>query len=188
MVLLPYLKKTHVTVKSQTNTFMLENIPFLVTNQITKNLLAFSFNSAQLQIPGNIILADNTFNRPGPIDMLLGASVFWNLLCIGQIVLPNTGTILQKTKFGWILSGPLSLNSKNNSICNLSIDSPQNQLIHDQLEKFWKIEECTTSSKLSQEEIECEEHFLNTTTRDELGRFVVSLPIKDNLNKLGDSL
>ncbi|ERL87294.1 hypothetical protein D910_04689, partial [Dendroctonus ponderosae] len=118
------------------------------------------------------------------IDMLLGASVFWSLICVGQILLPNSGTVLQKTKFGWILSGPLPLNPPNNSICNLSLNSSQYQAIHDQLESFWRLEEFSNTPNLSQEELDCEEHFINTTSRDSSGRFVVHLPQSSTTTKL----
>ncbi|KAJ8977371.1 hypothetical protein NQ317_007446 [Molorchus minor] len=112
---------------------------------ISKSLQAFSFNNSSLQIPQNIVLADKTFNQPGPVDMLLGASTFWQLICV--------------------VSGTLPL---SNSICNLSIDTTQN-LIQEQLKRFWRIEEISSHPKLSQEESECESEFVSNTTRDELG-------------------
>ncbi|XP_048522596.1 uncharacterized protein LOC125504514, partial [Dendroctonus ponderosae] len=180
-------QKTNITLKSQVNSFKLENIPFLITDQISRNLPSFSFDNSLLQIPDNIVLADKRFNESSSIDMLLGASVFWSLICVGQILLPNSGTVLQKTKFGWILSGPLPLNPPNNSICNLSLNSSQYQAIHDQLESFWRLEEFSNTPNLSQEELDCEEHFINTTSRDSSGRFVVHLPVKGNLSDLGES-
>ncbi|XP_059223692.1 uncharacterized protein LOC131997178 [Stomoxys calcitrans] len=57
-------------------------------------------------IPGNIKLAVNSFNLPGPIDLLIGAELFFDLLLVGQIKSDNKPT-LQKTKLGWIVAGPL---------------------------------------------------------------------------------
>lgn len=36
-------------------------------------------------------------------------------------------------------------------------------------------------------EDECEEHFIKTTTRNEAGNFIVSLPFKKNIDQLGES-
>ncbi|CAG9118035.1 unnamed protein product [Plutella xylostella] len=43
-----------------------------------------------------------------------------------------------------------------------------------------------THSTVSEERA-CEDHFLSTTYRNEEGRFVVSMPLKEDPNKLGDS-
>ncbi|XP_030763137.1 uncharacterized protein LOC115887781 [Sitophilus oryzae] len=155
-------------------------------DKITSNLPEISFNSEALGIPKNISLADDNFNKPGPIDILLGASIFWKLICVGQILLSNTHAVLQKTTLGWIVSGSLPLSNGYSSICNLSTSSPSSML-HEQLEKFWKLEECQISTFYSQEEKECEEHFLDTVYRDKSGKFVVSLPLKDNISLLGES-
>lgn len=42
-------------------------------------------------------------------------------------------------------------------------------------------------SKLSKEEIACESHFVQTHSRDESGRFQISLPLKDNIAHMGHS-
>lgn len=52
----------------------------------------------------NIKLADREFHIPKEIDILIGAELFWTLLCIEQIK-DKGGTILRKTKLGWIVSG-----------------------------------------------------------------------------------
>ncbi|XP_075167883.1 uncharacterized protein LOC142240048 [Haematobia irritans] len=58
----------------------------------------------QWRIPGNVKLADNSFYLPGPIDLLIGAELFYELLLVGQIKNGNTPT-LQKTRLGWIVVG-----------------------------------------------------------------------------------
>ena len=140
---------------------------------------------ANLNIPKNIKLADTGFHISKPIDMLLGASVFWSLLSVGQITLGNGLPMLQKTHLGWVISGSLNIINLNSSSCNLNINN--NLKLEQQLERFWNIEECLPASKFSKEELDCENHFVQTSTREFDGRFVVSLPIKDNISELGDS-
>lgn len=60
--------------------------------------------------------------------------------------------------------------------------------LQDQVERFWKIEEADISHKtLTKEERECEELFVNTLCRNEEGRFIVQLPVKENVQDLGSS-
>jgi len=56
-------------------------------------------------IPNNIKLADPNFNVSSSIDMLIGAELFWRIICAGQIRQSNNAPILQKTHFVWIISG-----------------------------------------------------------------------------------
>ena len=60
--------------------------------------------------------------------------------------------------------------------------------VNDQLRKFWEIEEIPNASVLTEEEKECERHFIETTTRQEDSRFVVSVPFKPDSKSLGQSL
>lgn len=174
---------TNLNIKSNINSFRLNNLPVLVTDKITQNLPEFVLNIQHLEIPKNIILADDNFDKSGPVDMLLGASVFWSLICVGQIVLPNNLTILQKTKLGWIISGPLPIYHSKASVCNLTIDSDLNR----QLQRFWEVEEIPSKCLNSLEEDECENHFIKTTYRNNSGKFVVNLPFKENVTDLGVS-
>ncbi|KAF2891508.1 hypothetical protein ILUMI_14664 [Ignelater luminosus] len=76
----------------------------LVIPKITEKLPSCILDMREFQIPSNIKLADPTFYQPGPIDMIIGANLFWELLCIDQIK-RNNQPLLQKTKLGWIVSG-----------------------------------------------------------------------------------
>ncbi|XP_058816933.1 uncharacterized protein LOC131680232 [Topomyia yanbarensis] len=50
-------------------------------------------------------LADDCFNTPGKIDLLLGASLFYQLLDSERISLGRTKPVLQKTCLGWVVAG-----------------------------------------------------------------------------------
>lgn len=53
-----------------------------------------SFDISSMNIPSDIILADENFSQSGPIDVLLGASIFFDILCVGQIKISKNGPIL----------------------------------------------------------------------------------------------
>ncbi|XP_060518380.1 uncharacterized protein LOC132697105 [Cylas formicarius] len=175
-----------VEVNSKTNNFR-RTLSCLVLPSITGDIPAFPINRETLTIPNNLTLADPDFHQPAPVDILIGADTFWDLLCIGQIKLGTNAPILQKTKLGWIISGPIvtakMFNTSQTHFCHLSTD----QTLQTELTKFWELEEYPKTTFLSNEEIYCENHFKQNTTRNDDGRFVVTLPLKDSISKLGDS-
>ncbi|KAJ8934583.1 hypothetical protein NQ318_010879, partial [Aromia moschata] len=180
-------EKTQATIKSRQNNYTATR-NFLIIEKITENLPQSSFDiSGAMQ---NVTLADPHLNEPGPIDVLLGVDIFWELICIGQINNGKGNPILQKTRLGWIVAGSFTAsNSAKNSICNLSIDAcpNDNQILREQLENFWKVEEFEVNKIYSKEENECEQDFLRNFKRDQSGRFEVSLPLRDNFKMLGNS-
>ncbi|CAH2226597.1 jg5548 [Pararge aegeria aegeria] len=55
------------------------------------------------------------------------------------------------------------------------------------LNRFWELEAVSSEHCLSQEERACERTFAETTARNSDGRFVVTIPLKDSPEVLGDS-
>lgn len=160
-----------------------------VLQNVTANLPTESFDKSGLEIPERVNLADPNFNENGPIDLLLGANVFWNLLCVGRIKLSNPNLFLSKTLLGWVVGGTFIENEHNiRAICNLALKTNANEVLSNLLERFWVQEEVdATQNNWSTEEIVCEEHFNNTFRRDQDGRFIVKLPFKQENACLGDS-
>ncbi|KAJ8937261.1 hypothetical protein NQ318_020648 [Aromia moschata] len=111
------------------------------------------------------------------------------LLSIGQTKLGHGKPVLQKSVLGWLISGPIPVYPIYSNL----VTKPQYNLatvdISKQLEQFWLIEEIPQQKMYSSEESECEREFINNVQRDKItGRFTVTLPLKDNYKKLGDSL
>ncbi|XP_050293812.1 uncharacterized protein LOC126734295 [Anthonomus grandis grandis] len=169
-------------IKSKVNGFCLD-ISCLVVPHITNNLPNFKLNKRDLNIPHNITLADPNFDIPGDIDMLIGADYFWDLICVGQLKLGANGPYAQKTKFGWIVSGRISSEAHQEVRCHLV----QNVDLDKQLTRFWEIEEFPRVKILSSEEKACEQHFLKTFKRDSNNRFVVTIPLLESPDRLGNS-
>ncbi|XP_025833280.1 uncharacterized protein LOC112905329 [Agrilus planipennis] len=168
------------TIKNKNNTFA-EQQTFFVLPTITAKLPSRVVNRNSLDLPKNLRLADPEFHKPADIDMLLGEYIFFKLLCVGQIRLANDTTVLQKTRLGWLVSGKVNTNHSNSIHCHSALT------LETQLEKFWKLEDCTATKHLSKEEIACETHFQNSLSRDDSGRYVVRLPFNANQNKLGNT-
>lgn len=173
------------TIHSRHNAYKV-SLNCLVLPTITQDLPSVQFNASKWNIPKTLSLADVNFNTPGTIDMLIGAELFFRLLCVGQIKPHKYGPIFQKTSLGWIATGKVGNdNSKQDeSLCHLSTDDS----LHFQFQKFWEIEECESGAKeANTEHLLCEAHFIQTTTRDSSGQYTVDLPIKENISQLGNS-
>ncbi|XP_076383571.1 uncharacterized protein LOC143260874 [Megalopta genalis] len=171
------------TIKSRIASFS-ENVTFLVLPSITGRLPSRHVDRSGIPIPSNIKLADPEFNKPAAIEALLGEYLFYKLLCVGQIRLPNGRCVLQKTRLGWLISGETNCqhNSFRSAKCHLA-----NHDLNDQVANFWKIEECPSEKHFSLEEKACEQHFQDNTYRDDQGRYVVRLPFNKTLSQLGTS-
>lgn len=175
--------KCELIVKSQHTTFSL-NLNCLVIPEITGDLPNFRLDRNSIMVPQNIQLADDKYYEPSKVDILIGADHFWNILCVGQIKLSNNALVLQKTRFGWIISGPVDDTSNPKNVnCNFvkTVELEQS------LQKFWEIEEVQTNKSWSLEETQCEKHFIETHRRADDGRFIVSLPLKNAESVLGES-
>uniref|UniRef100_A0AAR5QI49 Peptidase aspartic putative domain-containing protein n=1 Tax=Dendroctonus ponderosae TaxID=77166 RepID=A0AAR5QI49_DENPD len=146
-------------------------------------LMDINFDIYQLNISTEIPLADPEFHQPKEVDLLIGASLFWNLLLEGKIQLGKNLPTLHNTHFGYIVTGNVFTNCTA-SICGLlKVHIPEDE----QLRKFWELEEVKVSSILSKDDLECEKQFQNNTFRSKQGQFVVKFPLKYSPTMLGDS-
>ncbi|GFX84821.1 integrase catalytic domain-containing protein [Trichonephila clavipes] len=88
-------------------------------------------------MPNEIKLADYKFNIPGKIDVLLGAEIFYELLRPGQIYCGDSRLLLQNTVFGYVVSGSVGDEVRDNNIhCGLIRDGDLNTT----LRSFWELE------------------------------------------------
>lgn len=176
------LQRCNIQVQSHTNKFKVQVNAF-VLNQVTSALPSHEVDISSINIPQNIQLADPDYFRPAKIDLLIGADLFWDVICTEQIKLGTNKPILQNSMFGWLVAGPVMCSTSTNAqiACNFSQD------VSSQLRKFWELEEVPVKPVLSPEEEACEQHFVEHTQRLEDGRFCVKLPLKTNPDKLGDS-
>jgi hypothetical protein len=163
------------------------NLNCLVLSKITGNLPLASFSKEGLRIPQHLELADKAFNVKGPIDLLLGTGLFLSLLKDGQISLQNGHLRLQNTHLGWVLGGQLHLQGLGTvSTNNVSINMDNlNSLVG----RFWEVEgyKPLCSNNFTKDEIQTENHFIQTSQKDVTGRFIVKLPSRNNVIELGDS-
>lgn len=105
----------NTTIKSRLNSFS-SNIKLVALSSITGCLPSRQIDRNFIRIPQNIILADPEFHKASRVDILIGNALFYQLLSTGQIRL-NKSVILQKTRFGWIVTGEAEVNSPRLKKC-----------------------------------------------------------------------
>ncbi|XP_071052914.1 uncharacterized protein [Onthophagus taurus] len=134
----------------------------------------------------NIPLADPNYSSQEPIEVILGADIYAQIIENGIRKGDVNAPIAQKTQLGWILSGPVNNTRFHSPVhgfqCTLDVE------LKELIQRFWLQEQPETSTvALSKEESDCEECFQNTYQRNSEGRFIVRLPFKTTLIDLGDS-
>jgi len=75
--------------------------------------MTYPLRSLTKHVPDNIALADNAYNKPQKIDMLLGAELFFDLMYPGKIKSTSNGPIMQEMRLGWIVAGVIPKLNKN---------------------------------------------------------------------------
>ena len=124
-------------------------------------------------------LSDPDFGTPGAIDLLLGTKVFGQ---VGWRFGPHGSPTVLKTHFGRVLGGGVNSGLQQDSeTCCLTTTSTDNLL-----QRFWEVEHRALQQPIfSAKEKMVVQHFEETHTRDELGRFMVPLPVKEDAEPLG---
>lgn len=136
----------------------------------------------------NLPLADPDPASQHTIHLLIGVDLYCSLL-LGELRQGSPGTpTAQSTVLGWILSGPtgdVRRSGESASVLHCLSGESTNQL----LQKFWEDEEVFQRLSLTEEEEQCERHFITTHSRTPQGRYIVRLPFKEGPPvELGESL
>ncbi|XP_049292694.1 uncharacterized protein LOC125768703 [Anopheles funestus] len=148
-----------------------------------------SIKKDELKLPAGKLLADESFCNPGPIDAILGAGICFDSIGVGFQRLPN-GLILQNSKFGWVIGGMLR---------TIMSTSPYEKSCHKatciddlkvSLERFWNVEELPSEvpDQTMLKNHELEDHFKRHMRIADDGRYIVRIPLRGELNQLGDSI
>lgn len=168
-------------------------IEFYVLNSLNGSYPSHQIEASKDQII-HLNLADEKFDSPAPIDALLGAEIYAEIMGT-DIYRHKSGAIMQSTSFGHIILGKFNIKkSVLSDLPVLNILSEQNKMenenLSEALTRFWEIEDtdkCDNKAILSEEGKVVESLFIETFYREKSGRYVVTIPIKPNCQGLGDS-
>ncbi|XP_011881841.1 PREDICTED: uncharacterized protein LOC105569746, partial [Vollenhovia emeryi] len=159
-----------------------------VLRTVTSILPSFEAEPEEWPHLRNLALADPDFLIPRPVDILISADAY------GQIIKPNIirhsplMPIAQLSIFGWLVLGPVNREAIRTSTHHASTQVNED-VLNELLTKFWVQEEVPTHdvNQFTPDEQRCEEHFKATHSRDSSGRYVVRIPLKSPVDLLGDS-
>ncbi|XP_046811084.1 uncharacterized protein LOC124420834 [Lucilia cuprina] len=178
-------KSVDIFVKSQNENFS-TSFSAIVVPTITD--YKPNVNISNWNIPQNIQLADPLFYKHNRVDILIGAGLFFDLICVGQIHFNKILPILQKTLFGWVVSGGHSTTFKSSLAVVHKNDEIERNNIDDLIKGFWEIENNFNEASMHESDDDfCESFFKQTTIRLNTGEYSVSLPKTKPCNLLGDS-
>lgn len=139
-------------------------------------------------------LADEGSSERERIDLLIGANLYGSILLEGLKKGSINELIAQRTIFGWIVFGPCDMSMsepldpskyKGRPSCfQLSVSCS----LDTSLQKFWELEEVSSSENLTEDDLRCESIFTSSHSRKTDGRYVVRLPFKrEAVSSFGNS-
>lgn len=164
------------TIESRNKSFSTK-LEFLILRQPSAQLPTVPIDISTWKFP-DTVLADENFNVPGKVDLVIGSESFWELHTGRKISLGTGLPWVVETHFGWAVSGIASAETTCiPRICQLS---SVNDRLEAAIQKFWEVETILDGPAHSVDENRCEEFYAQTTTRDATGRYIVRLPRTEN--------
>jgi hypothetical protein len=159
-------------------------ISSLVLKTITGNLPSQNVSSDIIRKVPNLRLADPEFYKSRPVDMLLGAEIFSEIVDGKKISIDKnlpSAISAYSTIFGWVLLGKIGKSSENASAISGCVT------LDNLMQRFWETENLPQDTELTEDKEKSENHFLRTVSRTESGRFMVRLPFKTDIPEMGNS-
>lgn len=150
----------------------------LILKKLTNNLPNSSFNTPNWPHLANLKLADPDFNKARPVDLLLGADIYSNVILEGVLKGNKQAPIAQQTQLGWILCGKMQTFNCHTVLVDFN-----------SISKFWEQEDITQDNKddISKDD-QCEKDYLKTVQRASDGKYTVKMPFIPNYEeKIGNS-
>lgn len=193
-------KKTNLMARGVEGNFKLSGISTVGIcargqSEVLLNLHIYIATGFRMTLPSqkipNIVsgmeLADPDYTSPGKVELILAAGTCAALLLEStQPRRQQGGCIALCTQLGWIVFGPYQ---QYDASCVLSVNvdgvESSNDNLDSVLQRFWECEDLSEKRRETADETLCEHHFRHTHYRDENGRYVVRLPLKENASHLG---
>lgn len=138
----------------------------------------------------DLVKADPHFYRAGGADVLLGIDT-WAEIVMNDVKWSSCGLCAQATKFGYAIFGSVEpTESLKCTVASLQkvIDDRAEYRLDELLTHFWEQEELSDETKFLSPDEQCaEDHYKRNTYRADDGRFVASLPFRQEDTELGES-
>lgn len=133
-------------------------------------------------------LADEDYDKPGKVQVLLGVSSWIGIIKPGILRTNDGSSIAHETKLGYvILENSADPYAVEQPYIRAITKGPSIKKLLEVMQKLWQIEEVPQKTKRTVEEDRCEEIFVNCHTREKHGRYVLRMPFNKLIPKLGKS-
>lgn len=141
-----------------------------------------------ITLPSDQQLADTNYNTPSETPLLLGVRIFARII-LAVLECDQDDTALLQTTFGVVVMGSHPVEDELGQV-NSSVECLHEDKLDDLLQRLWemdRIKDQNSNSIRTMEQELVEQHFTNTHYRDDSGRFVVFIPIKRDIQRIGSS-
>lgn len=187
--------QVYLNIETLSGSLISHQHPMLVLDKLTVDLPRVPISQEVIQRTQRYMLADPTFHLPQRIDIVLGGSLFPQILTHERFSLGENFPHVVGTHFGYVVMGstpcatPSTIHFNNSAHSNLNVTllSVNDASLHSSLQQFWHQEEPPICTKKTAEEKLSDDHFQATHSRDINGRYVVQLPFKAEQPSLGSS-
>ncbi|XP_017479050.1 PREDICTED: uncharacterized protein LOC108368673 [Rhagoletis zephyria] len=154
-----------------------------VTKQAFPDLVLSDKSAVTKQAFPDLVLSDKRFFVNEQVDLVLGGDIYPEIIFSGLKKNVLNTLLAQETVFGWILTGRTDATSATNHIASYFSEAALDK----QLTAFWGVEDLPKSKSLSEEDKYCKELYKSTTQRTKDGKYVVSLPFRQDFpENVGD--
>lgn len=149
---------------------------FIIVNHIIDEQPVFKINNEQSIDINADRMADPKWMLPGPVDALLDVGM-WSRIVKNEIKRIDSGLLAQNSSLGWLIFG---IGTENNgAVCSsLSIMQNDQNNLENLIKQLWEINEISEVKIMTKEELLCEQIFTDTHYRNNKGRYIVTLPLK----------
>lgn len=155
------------------------DLEFSVSKKITPCIPNQLVNISKWKLPEIEKLADPTFTESGKIDILLPAEILFECMT-GEKSIISEKLFAFPSHFGIIVAGKFKFETENHSFCAI-------EDLKLQIQKFWEMENVNNIHLFTKEEKQAERHYVSTVKRMRDGRYILALPLNENVVKLGES-
>lgn len=164
------------------------NVQAIIVPRITDPVPAQAFTSPFTDDISKDELADPLHHRPGRIDLLLGAGA-WADIINDEIQRKSTNghqAVAQSTLFGWVIFGQMytAAHTRLQSCHSMAFEDAR---VDELLIKYWNADLIPEQRQWTREEQRAENIFVTTHQRDNSGRYIVNIPLKEDVKPLGNS-
>lgn len=166
----------HFPISSRINESVSNQLDLYVQSKLVGPLPQSAVDVAQWPEINQLPLADKGFHQTGPIDLILGAQ-FYSQIIKAEVKHFEDGPIAQNTTYGWIVFG-----KTNMPICQFGIaaTSIADDELMRALTRFWELENAPMRHHRTTEEQRCEDIFISSTKRDASGRYTANIPLQQS--------